>query len=83
MWLYLDLICTIYRPEKNPAKKVTKNWNWSFLKSHPLKFSNIITGQKFKMFWNKRHNFQPRNVQFTDQRKAWLVTDSTNWTFHK
>ena len=34
MFLYTDLICAIYRPKKEPAKKVNKNWNWPFLISH-------------------------------------------------
>ena len=36
LW-YIDLICTIYWPEKKTAKIVTKNWNWPFLISHQYK----------------------------------------------
>ena len=68
---------------KKTAKKVTKNWNWPFLISQLLKISNINTGHKSKMFWNKRHNLQTRIVQFADQKKVWIGTNSTNRTFDK
>ena len=69
MWGYTDQICKIYRPEKK-ARKVTKNWNWPFLKSQRLKISNINTDHKFKMVWNKRYNLQTRIVYFTEQEKT-------------
>ena len=85
MWWYTDLI---YRPDvqftdqKKTAKKVTKNWNWPFLISQPLKISNINTGYKLKMVWNRRSNLETRIVQFTDQKKtAKKVTKNLNWPF--
>ena len=81
MWRYTDQICTIYRPQKT-ARKVTKNWNWPFLISQPLKISNINTGHKLKMVWNRRSNLETRIVQFTDQKKtAKKVTKNWNWPF--
>ena len=83
MWWYTDLI---YRPDvqftdqKKTAKKVTKNWNWPFLISQLLKIFNINTDHKSKMVWNKRHNLQARTVQFADQKKVWIGTNSTNRT---
>ena len=74
--------CTIYKLGKT-AKKVTKNWNWPFLISQLLKISNINTDHESKMVWNKRHNLQSRIVQFEDQKKVWLGTNSTNWTLDK
>ena len=83
----------IYRPDlqtwskftdqKKTAKKVTENWNWPFLISQLPKMSNINTGHKSKMVWNKMHNLQSRIVQFADQKKVWIGTNSTNWTFDK
>ena len=70
----LQTWCTIYRA----AKKLTKNWKWSFLISQLLKISSINTGHKSKMVWNKRHNLQTRIVQFADQKKVWIGTNSTN-----
>ena len=80
----LQTWCTIYRPEK-AAKKVTKNWNWPSLISQLLKTSNINTSHKYKMVWNKRHNFQTRILEFGDQKNSLDSTDtnSTNRTFHK
>ena len=78
---YTDLICTIYRPEKT-TEKVTKNWNWPLI-SQQLKISNINTGHNSKMVWNKRHNLQIRIVQFADQKRVWIDTNSTNCTFDK
>ena len=86
MWWYTDLI---YRPDvkfkdqKKTAKKVTKNWSWPFLISQQLKISNINTDDKSKMVRNKRHNLQTRIVQFADQKKVWLGTNSINRTFDK
>ena len=80
----------IYRPDlynlhtrKKTAKKVTKNWNGPFIISQQLKISNINTGHKSNMVWNKRHNLQARIVQFEDQKKVWIGTNSTNGTFDK
>ena len=71
-----------FTDQKKTARKVTKNWNWPFLISQPLKISNINTGHKFKMVWNRRHNLQARIVQFTDQKKtAKKVTKNWNWPF--
>ena len=72
-----------FTDQKKTAKKVTKNWNWPFLISQLLKISNINTGHKSKMVWNKRHNLQTRIVQFADQKKVWIGTNSTNRTFDK
>ena len=67
---------------KKTARKVTKNWNWPFLISQPLKISNINTGHKLKMVWNRRSNLETRTVQFTDQKKtAKKVTKNWNWPF--
>ena len=33
LW-YTDMFCTIYKPEKNTANKLTKDWNWPFLIFH-------------------------------------------------
>ena len=55
-----------FTDQKKAAKKVTKNLNWPFLISQLLKTSNIITGHKSKMAWNKRHNLQTKILQFTD-----------------
>ena len=78
----------IYRPDlynlhtTKKARKVTKKWNWPFLTSQPLKISNINTGHKFKMVWNRRYNLQTRIVQFTDQKKtAKKITKNWNWSF--
>ena len=59
-----------FTDQKKAAKKVTKNWNWPFLISQPLEISNINTGHKFKMVWDRRFNLQTRFVQFTDQKKS-------------
>ena len=67
---------------KKTARKVTKNWNWPFLISQPLRNSNINTGHKLKMVWNRRSNLETRIVQFTDQKKtAKIVTKNWNWPF--
>ena len=78
MFWYTDLICTIYR-----TKKVTKNWNWPFLMSQQLKISNIKTGHKSKVVWNKKDNLQTRTIQFADQKKVWISTNSIYRTFDK
>ena len=71
-----------FTDQKKTAKKVTKNWNWPFLISQPLKISNINTGHKLKMVWNRRSNLETRIVQFTDQKKtAKKVTKNLNWPF--
>ena len=81
IWRYTDQIYIIYIPQKK-ARKVTKKWNWPFLTSQPLKISNINTGHKFKMVWNRRYNLQTRIVQFTDQKKtAKKITKNWNWPF--
>ena len=71
--------------QKKTAKKGTKNWNWPSLISQLLKTSNINTSHKYKMVWNKRHNFQTRILEFGDQKNSLDSTDtnSTNRTFHK
>ena len=76
IWVFTDQICTIYRQEK-AARKVTKNWNWPFLISQPLK-SPLST----RMVWNRRYNLQTRIVEFTDHKKtANQVTKNWNWPF--
>ena len=71
-----------FTDRKKIARKVTKNWNWSFLISQPLKISNINTGHKFKMVWNSKYNLHTRFVQFTNQKKtAKTVTKNWNWPF--
>ena len=65
------------------TKNVTKNWNWPFLGSQLLNISNINTGHKSKMVWNKKNNLRSRIVQFGDQKKVWTDTNSTNQTFDK
>ena len=56
--------------QEKTTKKVTKIWNWPFIIFQQLKISNINTGDKSKMVWNKRHNLQTSIVQFTDQKKS-------------
>ena len=76
----------IYRPDlynlqiRKTAGQVTKNWNWLFLISQLLKISNINTGHKSKMVWNKRHKLQTKIVQFKDQKKVWIGTNEIFWT---
>ena len=65
------------------TEKVTKNWNWPFLISQYLKISNIKTGHKSKMVWNKKHNLQTKIAQFADHKKVWIGTNSINQTFDK
>ena len=79
-----------YRPDlynlltrKKTAKKVTKNWKWSFLISQQLKISNINIGHKSKMVRNKRHILQAGIVQFADQKIVWIGANSINWAFDK
>ena len=59
-----------FTDQKKTTKKETKNWNWAFLKIKLLKISNINTGHKSKIVWNKRHNLLTRTVQFADQKKS-------------
>ena len=72
-----------FTDQKKTTEKVTKNWNWPFLISQQLKISNIDIGHKSKIVWNKRYNLQTRTVQFADQKKVWLGTNSINRTFDK
>ena len=72
-----------FNDQKKIAKKLKlriniTNWNWPCLISQLLKISNINTGHKFKIVWNMRHNLHTRHVQFTDQKKVWICTNSTN-----
>ena len=48
-----------------------------------LKTSYINTGHNFKVAWNKKLNLETRTVQFADQEKVWIGTNSTNGTFDK
>ena len=72
-----------FTDQKETTKKVTKNGNWHFLISQQLKISNINTGQKSKMVWNRKNNLQNRTVQFAAQKKVWIATNSTNQAFDK
>ena len=51
--------------------------------SQQLKISNIKTGHKSKVVWNKKDNLQTRTVQFADQKKVWISTNSIYRTFDK
>ena len=72
-----------FTDQKKTATKVTKNWSWLFLISKTLKISNINTDHKFKITLNMKHNLQARIVQFTDQKKVWIGTNSTIWSCYK
>ena len=67
---------------KKTAENVTKNWNWPFLITQPIKTSNTNIGYKSKIVWNKTHNLQTRIAQFTDHKNVWICTNSTNPTIN-
>ena len=72
-----------FTDQQKKAKKVTKNLNWPFLVSQLLKIFNINIDHKSKIVWNRKNNLQTWIVQSSDQKKAWIGTNSANWTFDK
>ena len=77
----IQIWCVQFTDRKETAKKVTRNWNWPFLIFQQLKISNINTGDKFKMVWNKKHNLQTRIVQFITQENVWINTNGYKSNF--
>ena len=71
------LTCTICKPDKISLK--TRNLELNLPQIH----SNINNFYVSWHFQDVMHNLQTIFLQFTDQKKVWNGTNSTNRTFRK